>query len=214
MGHGEVLAEVADEGAHPARVLAGVGPAHGVALALVPQHGPDPAAGLDGDPGAPYHVGVQLRPFRPLGHPRAPDGAGHEGDGGAARAPGAEHGVGEGHPGADPAGAVAVDALVQRLPRLLPPQRGGQAEDGARGRAVRRHDAVPVRARDPAAAGHVGLAGEDEDDLVGRGHVGRRVLVPQRGGGGDEEAEEREHLGRGLRSVATFGRSGEADGGV
>jgi hypothetical protein len=189
----KIGAEITDEHPHPAAVLGGVGPADGVTLPLVPQQRTDAAPRLDGDPGPAQHLGVELGAPAPLCHPRASHGAGDEPYHGAPRAARAQQRVGERHPGAHPDGVVGgVDAGVQRLPRLLPAQVGRETQHRGGRRAVARHHAVPAVRHHPAAAGHVGLPRQDEDQLVGRRHVGEDALLGQ-GGGGDEQEEEEQH---------------------
>ncbi|CAL5058655.1 unnamed protein product [Urochloa decumbens] len=186
VGPAEVAAHVADERLHAALVELGVVVAHGVGLPLVPQHGGQvaaPLAACHGRPGTHHHPVVELRAPRPVGEGRAALRAGDEphGGGGGGRLAGGEHGVGEGHAGPNAEHVADVDVGVQRLARLLPAERGGQAEDARRGRALGRDHAVPGAARGATPAAHVGLSGQDED---------QRPAARRRGTGREEEQEE------------------------
>ena len=160
--HPKILPDIGDERLQVPGVRGRGGVGLGVALPLVPQHGLDlPALGRGAR--AADHLVVEALPAGPLPDGGAADGAGDEADAGAGRIQAREDGAGEGHPGAAAAGLGRVDVGVERLPRLHPVERGGEAEDGGARRALRRHDAVPAPVVDAAAAGHVALAGEHED---------------------------------------------------
>lgn len=80
--------------------------------------------------------------------------------------------VGECHAGAHPADLAGVYVGVEGLGGGLPPEVGGEAEDGGIPATFRRNNAVPVIVMvgcsdDTSSAGHVALAGEDEDLEMG-----------------------------------------------
>lgn len=194
-GQAEVAAHVLDERLHAPPVRLRVVLRRRVALALVPQQRLDLAAAavLDALPRPPHHALVQVLPARPLPDRRAPHRARHQAHRNAGRGADAARAapaalpqrVREGHPRAHAAGLPGVDVAVEGLPGLLPAEGGGEAEDGGVGAALRGDDPVPaVVARDAAAAGHVALAGEDEDVLGGRRRRRRRRRVLRRSGGG------------------------------
>lgn len=79
---------------------------------------------------------------------------------------------------------------MERLHGLFPPEGGGEAEDVLVWPALRRDGSFPAVAQDAAAAGHVALAGEEED----MGGEREKVVVGAAGMvSGAEEKEEVDH---------------------
>lgn len=190
IGQVEIGPEIGDEALHLGAVGARVVELDGVALPLEPQHGADRAAAVGHGGARPVDGGLVQR-LAPRPHPdpgpahRAGDEAEH-----LVAVEEEEEAVREGHGGAEAAGLVGVDVGVEGRRGGDPAAGGGEAEEARVGEVGRRE-----RAGEGAAAGHVGLAGEEEEELGavgvggGRGEEGGEERVRRR----REQEEEGEH---------------------
>jgi len=186
VGDVEIGPEIVDEALHPSAVGRGVVQLDGVALPLEPEHGGErPSAGGEGG-ARPGDGGlVERLPLGPHPDPRAADRSRHEPkhERGLAGAGVLEEAVRERHGGAEAAGLVRVDVGVERRRGDDPAAGRGEAEH-ARVRAERRGKRVGRE----APAGHVGLAGEEEEQLGAAGVGGGREGEEE---GGEVRGERR-----------------------